>query len=184
MVILPSRASSACLQHWHSICIARPFRATHGWHHLTQTLAITFRGCVSCNNMVRLAVDPSGVAVEVLPRICRTQAANSPCTSICSFAVFCGRGELAFMLPRCPCRVRRHEGIWNDSLRRFAHSWQPSFVPPSSRVCPNSRSVGGLPWVLFPGRPALQLEGWRSMRSASITFGFFKAKYRYASKYW
>ena len=38
--------------------------------------------------------------------------------------------------------------ILGHSLRRFGHSLHPSFVPTSSQVCPNSRSVVALPLVL------------------------------------
>ena len=35
------------------------------------------------------------------------------------------------------------ERIFQNSLRRFGHSWRPSFVPTSSQVCPNSSSAVG-----------------------------------------
>ena len=49
-----------------------------------------------------------------------------------------------------------------DSLPRSGRSWRPSFVPTSSQVWPNFRSVGVPPSILPLTRPALQLKGRRS----------------------
>ena len=49
-----------------------------------------------------------------------------------------------------------------DFLHHSGGSWRPSFVPTSSQVWPNFRSVGVPPSVLPLTRPALQLKGRRS----------------------
>ena len=51
------------------------------------------------------------------------------------------------------------------SLRFFGHSLQPSFVPTSSQVCPNSRSVVALPLLLaLVGLPLSCRGGGRAER--------------------
>ena len=50
----------------------------------------------------------------------------------------------------------------DDFLHHSGGSWRPSFVPTSSQVWPNFRSVGVPPSVLPLTRPALQLKGRRS----------------------
>ena len=49
--------------------------------------------------------------------------------------------------------------ILDSSLRHFGRSWPSIFVPISSQVWPNSRSVVVLPSVSHPCCPALQLQG-------------------------
>ena len=60
------------------------------------------------------------------------------------------------------CWGPSREGFWElfgRSLRRFGRSLHLRFVPSSSQVCPNSRSVVVLPLVPGLGCPALQLQG-------------------------
>ena len=79
----------------------------------------------------------------------------------CGFSFFNGtRGDGwdRFWVSRGPSRY----GFWKVlgySLRCFGHSFFPSFLPTSSQVCPNSRSVVVLPSVSHRSRPALQLQG-------------------------
>ena len=55
--------------------------------------------------------------------------------------------------------------ILDHSLRRFGHLLHPSFVPTSSQVCPNSRSVVALPLVLaLVGLPLSCRGGGRAER--------------------
>ena len=55
--------------------------------------------------------------------------------------------------------------ILGHSQRRFGHSLHPSFVPTSSQVCPNSRSVVALPLVLaLVGLPFSCRGGGRAER--------------------
>ena len=49
--------------------------------------------------------------------------------------------------------------ILDDSMHCFGRSWPSIFVPISSQVWPNSRSVVVLPSVSHPCCPALQLQG-------------------------
>ena len=49
--------------------------------------------------------------------------------------------------------------ILDGSLRHFGRSWPSIFVPISSQVWPNYRSVVGLLSVSHPCSPALQLQG-------------------------
>ena len=67
--------------------------------------------------------------------------------------------------------------ILGHSLRRFGHLLHPSFVPTSSQVCPNSRSVVVLPSVSDPSRPALQLQGrWSAERVKLYYIVFIRKK--------
>ena len=65
---------------------------------------------------------------------------------LCSKVLGEGAG-IDFGRPGGPPRMD-FERILGHSLRRFGHSLHPSFVPTSSQVCPNSRSVVALPLVL------------------------------------